>query len=71
MLVTCALVYLLVGSLIWLFLDWAGIVKSSYRARLARGEPTTWGGLTLATVFVIVGWPMFVSMWIKGARGMR
>lgn len=68
MLVTCILTYLLIGSLIWVFLDWTGIVKHSYQARIARGEPTNWRGLTLATAFVIVGWPVFVWMWINGAR---
>jgi hypothetical protein len=66
MLVTIVLWHLMIGSLVWLFLDWTGVVKSSYRERLVRGEPSGWRVLTLATTFVIVGWPVFVAFWLKG-----
>lgn len=60
------LVYLSIGALIWLVIERLGIVRQTYDAAVARGEPRTKTGTVMATAMVIVGWPRFVWMWVKG-----
>lgn len=67
-LVTCTLVYLSVGSLIWLVLDGLGIIENSFVEHPQRSSRA----LVFATVMMIVGWPKFVAAWIIGMRkGLR
>ena len=65
-LVTCGLVYLEIGALIWLALYGLGIVHASYAASRARGAASPGSALVLATVLMIVQWPRFVFLWVKG-----
>jgi hypothetical protein len=59
--VTAFLVYCSVGSLIWLVLDGLGIIENTFAAR-----NSSTGAMVLATLFMIVGWPLFVWKWAKG-----
>lgn len=61
-LVTACLVYLSVGSLIWLLLDGLGIIDNTFAAR----SNATARAMVLATLMMIVAWPLFVFTWIKG-----
>jgi hypothetical protein len=67
--VTCVLVYLEIGSLIWMVLDGLGLVQAGYLASRARGEASPAGALVLATMMVIVLWPRLVFIWLKGMWG--
>lgn len=61
-LVTCFLVYLSIGSLIWLVLDGLGVIDHSFRVR-----PHSSGkALVLASAMMIVGWPAFIYCWLRG-----
>ena len=60
-LVTWGLVYLSVGSGIWLVLDGLGVISNSFAAKQSRS-----GALVLATLMMIVGWPVFIYAWLKG-----
>lgn len=60
-LVTCALVYLSVGSCIWLVLDGLGVIGNTFADRDASRQ-----AMVLATLMMILGWPLFVFWWVKG-----
>lgn len=62
MIVTCALVYCSIGSMIWLILDGLGIIDNTYAERNAASSRA----MILATLMVIVGWPVFVWQWVRG-----
>lgn len=66
-LVTCVLVYLSIGSLVWLVLDGLGIINNRFVAHPQRSGRA----LVLATLMMIVGWPVFVTQWIKGMLRQR
>jgi hypothetical protein len=68
MIVTFTLWYLFVGAVIWMVLDGLGIPKASVVARRAAGRPVTTRGVVMATLLVIVAWPRFVFVWVKGLR---
>lgn len=55
MLVTFLLVYLSIGSLIWLLLDGLGIIDNTFAARRSSAQ-----AMVLATLMMIFGWPLFV-----------
>jgi hypothetical protein len=61
-LITPALIYLSVGGVLWLVLDGLGIIDNTFatRTRDAKSE------MVLATMMMIVGWPLFVFNWLKG-----
>jgi hypothetical protein len=65
--VTCGLVYLAVGSIVWMALYGAGLVQEAYAK---RRDPKL--AILLASIGVIVGWPMvawvFLAGLIEGAR---
>lgn len=66
-LVTCALVYLSVGSCIWLVLDGLGVISNSFVER-----PSAAGRhVVLATLMMIAGWPWFIWCWVRGMRSAR
>lgn len=63
-LVTCCLIHLSVGSLIWLVLDGLGIIENTFAAR----NQVSSRAMLLATLMMIVAWPAFVYAWVKGMR---
>lgn len=62
--VTCGLVYLSGGSLIWLVLDGLGIIGNTFVARPSSSARA----LVLASLMMIVGWPVFVARWVRGMQ---
>ena len=65
--VTSALVYLAIGSFAWLVLDQCGVIENALEAkRRARGRPVTLPFAVLASVAMILVWPMFA--WIAVRR---
>lgn len=59
--VTCALVYCSTGSMIWLILDGLGIINNTFTRRNAGSA-----AMVLATLMMIVGWPVFTGRWVWG-----
>lgn len=60
--ITCVLVYLMIGSLIWMILDGLGVIDHSFRERPhASGK-----ALVLASLMMIFGWPVFIYCWLRG-----
>lgn len=59
--ITCALVYCSTGSMIWLILDGLGIINNTF----TRQNPGS-GAMVTATLFMIVGWPVFIGRWVWG-----
>lgn len=57
--ITAVLVYLLIGSLVWLALYCAGIIQGAYRNRPDRKV-----AVTLASLGVVLGWPLFAAMFL-------
>jgi hypothetical protein len=66
-LVTCTLVYLSIGAVLWMLLDGLGIIDISHHN---DGRPMRKPAAVIAAVSMIVQWPRFVWHWIKGARRM-
>jgi hypothetical protein len=64
--VTCSLVYLSIGALIWLLLDCLGVINSSFTAARSGAKPSSPQALVLATAMMIAAWPLFVFVWVKG-----
>lgn len=60
--ITGCMVYLSVGSMIWLILDGLGVIDNTFAARNRSCKRA----MVLATIFMIFGWPMFVFSWVKG-----
>jgi hypothetical protein len=58
--VTALLVYCSIGSLIWLFLDYLGIIKNTF----VPGSSSK--AMVMATAFMIVGWPYFIFRMVRG-----
>lgn len=61
-LVTVCLVYLIIGSLIWLVLDGLGIIGNTFVER----PSASFRSLVLASAMMILGWPVFVLSWVMG-----
>lgn len=59
--ITCLLVYLIIGSMAWLILDGLGIIDNTYAAKKASTR-----AMVLATLYMIFGWPVFVFQWVRG-----
>jgi hypothetical protein len=66
-LITASLVYLSIGSAIWVVLDGLGIIENTFIERAAPSGRA----MVLATLMMIVGWPWFVAAWINGMRRAR
>jgi hypothetical protein len=66
-LVTISLVYLSIGAVLWLVLDGLGMIDISHHK---DGRPMRNPAAVIAAVSMIVQWPRFAWVWIKGARGM-
>lgn len=66
-LVTPALVYLSIGSVLWLVLDGLGIIDNTFAARARKSKRA----MVLATLMMIAGWPAFVVSWLRGMWGLR
>ena len=62
-----ALGYLFIGVLLWLVIDGLGIIRESVATRSAHGRPVSGEALAIATVCMIVGWPVFVFAFVRGA----
>lgn len=58
------LVYIMIGSVIWMVLDGLGIIQNTFVAR----PNATRTAMVLATLMMIFAWPRFVYVWIKGMR---
>jgi hypothetical protein len=58
------LVYIMIGSVIWMVLDGLGIIQNTFVARPNATKPA----MVLATLMMIFAWPRFVYVWIKGMR---
>jgi len=70
-LVTASLVYLCAGGLLWVLLDYLGIVEATFIARSKPGKPLSAWALVLPTIAMIVLWPWFIVNWVRGMRGVR
>lgn len=57
MIVTVSLVYILIGCFVWLALYCAGIIQDAYRNR-----PDPRVAVTLASLGVVFGWPLFAAV---------
>lgn len=57
--------YLAVGAVIWIVLDRLGVIAKTHRARVARGASTVLLHYTIATLFVIFGWPIFAVRYVR------
>lgn len=64
--VTCSLVYLSIGAAIWLALDCLGVINSSFIAARSGAKPSSPQALVLASAMLILAWPLFVFIWVKG-----
>lgn len=64
-LITPALVYLSIGAVLWLVLDGLGIIDNTFATRAQASSRA----MVLATLMMIVGWPVFVFNWLKGMWG--
>jgi len=60
--ITALLIYLSIGSLIWVFMDMSGIIDTS----VARRNAHLGASLVLATLAMILLWPWFVASWALG-----
>jgi hypothetical protein len=58
--ITVLLVYLTVGSLIWVIPDGLGIIDNTFTAH--KSGPA----MVLATLMMIGAWPWFVVIWLRG-----
>jgi len=65
-LVTAGLIYLCAGSLLWVLLDAWGIVEHTIKARQKRGEKSSLAALVIATLMMILAWPVFVFGFLAG-----
>jgi len=61
-LVTGTLVYLSIGSGLWVVLDGLGIIDNSFSARTSASRRA----MVLATLMMILAWPWFVALWVRG-----
>lgn len=61
-LITAAFIYLSIGSVIWLALDGLGIIDNSFAARNQASSRA----MVLATLMMILAWPLFIFNWLKG-----
>lgn len=52
------LVYFVIGSLLWVVLDFLGITGRAYRGRLGAGPPPTFVDMALAILWAIIVWPV-------------
>jgi hypothetical protein len=64
--VTGFLVYCFIGSLIWLVLDGLGVIQHTFVTRIRNGKPTSNQAMVLATVMMILFWPLFIARWVRG-----
>lgn len=55
-----------IGSLIWLVLDGTGVIENTFVKRKANGKETTLTDGVLATIMMVVAWPVFVALWLRG-----
>lgn len=71
--VTGFLVYLSIGSLIWMVLDGLGIIATTYAERRADNTAPALlrGAMVVATVLTILLWPLFVFRMAKGVWSAR
>lgn len=60
------LIWLMIGSLIWVFIDGLGVIENTFVARARSGRPMTKNAMVLATLMMIVGWPVFIWSWVLG-----
>ncbi len=58
------LIYLFIGSVIWLVIDGLGIIRATVVMRSAHA-PVSGAALTIATVAMIVFWPLFTLRFLK------
>jgi len=58
--VTCALVYLAIGSIVWMLLYGLGIVQEAYAK---RRDPRL--AIVFASFAVIVGWPFVAWVFVR------
>lgn len=59
--VTCGLVYLAIGSIVWLALYHQGIVQEAYEK---RRDPKL--AIVFASIGVVCGWPLIVMVFFAG-----
>lgn len=64
--ITALTVYLSIGAVIWLVLDRISVIERSFGAARAAGTRIAAQALVLATLMMIVAWPVFVFVWLKG-----
>jgi hypothetical protein len=60
--ITCLLVHCSIGSMIWVVLDGLGIIDNTFSKRNAGARKA----MVTATIFMIVGWPVFIGRWLWG-----
>ena len=60
------LIWLLIGSLVWMTMDGVGIVSDTYALWLREGRAPSAGVMVVATIYAIVVWPYFVWKFFEG-----
>lgn len=66
--VTLALVYLFIGSLLWVVLDGLGVMNRAYHARRESGIPPSPVQMVLAIGIGIVAWPLVSRQLLRHPR---
>jgi len=64
--VTGCLIHLCAGSLLWVLLDAFGIVQHTIEQRIKRGMKPTLPALVIATMMMILAWPVFIFGFLAG-----
>lgn len=62
--ITVFQIHLSVGSVLWLLLDWTGVIDNTLSARSGASPRAA----VIATVMMIALWPWFVWEWVRGMR---
>jgi uncharacterized membrane protein YdjX (TVP38/TMEM64 family) len=69
--VTCILIYLAIGAVLWMLLDGLGFVRAQILDWNARGKKLSALSFFLAILLVVVAWPKFVWVMLRGVRVSR
>lgn len=59
-------IYLLIGAAFLIALDCSGRVENTYQVWRAQGRAPSLVVVTTAAVMMVVGWPRFIWLWVRG-----
>jgi hypothetical protein len=65
-LVNYAFAYVLIGAVIWMLMFSAGLITETLQKRIAAGDAAPHFALVLASVAVVVAWPLMVIVFVHG-----